>query len=76
MRALKVNKVPLVDQVAKIQATLSGHPLSMVPESVKLASDAFQTLRQRYGDEERVLKLRLKDLKKSVVIYPEITSRH
>ena len=64
-RALKVNKVPLVDQVSKIRASLSGHPLSMVPESVKLAEDAFKTLRQRYGDEERVLVLRLKDLKKS-----------
>ena len=54
MRALRVNKVPLVDQVTKIRTTLSGHPLSMVPESVKLASDAFKTLRQRYGCEERV----------------------
>ena len=64
-RALRVNKVPLIDQVAKIRATLSGHPLSKVPESVKLAKDAFKTLRSRYGDEERVLALRLKELKKS-----------
>ena len=37
----------------------------MVPESVNKATEAFQTLRSRYGDEERVLALRLKELKKS-----------
>ena len=65
LQALRINKVPLIDQVAKIRSTLSGHPLSMVPESVKKATEAFQTLRTRYGDEERVLALRLKELKKS-----------
>ena len=63
-RALKVNKVPMVDQVAKIRASLSGHPLNLVPESMKLAKDAFQALRDRYGDEDRVLRLRVKELKK------------
>ena len=44
-RALRVNKVPVVDQVAKIRASLKDHPLSLVPESTKLAKDAFQILR-------------------------------
>ena len=65
IRALKINKVPLIDQVAKIRESLSGHPLDLIPESMKLAKVAFQTLRSRYGDEERVLALRLKELKKS-----------
>jgi len=65
IRALRINKVPLVDQVAKIRAALSGHPLSMVPESIKLATTAFETLRSCYGDEERVLALRIKYLKKT-----------
>ena len=63
-RALRVNKVPLVDQVAKIRTSLREHPLSLVPESTKLAKDAFLALRARYGDEERVMSLRLAELKK------------
>ena len=63
-RALRVNKVPMVDQVATIRASLREHPLSLVPESTKLAKDAFLALRARYGDEERVMSLRLGELKK------------
>ena len=65
IHALLVNRVPAVDQVAKIRKVLSGHPLNMVPESVKTAKAAFSTLRSRYGDEERVLALRVKELKKT-----------
>ena len=36
----------------------------MVPESVKSAKDAFDTLNSRYGDEDRVMMLRVKELKK------------
>ena len=64
VRALRTNKVPAIDQVAKIRSVLSGHPLSMVPESVKLAKSALDTLRSRYGDEDRVMLLRVKELKK------------
>ena len=53
----------MIDQVAKIRASLKGHPLTLVPESTKLAKDAFLIIRARYGDEERVLKLRLEELK-------------
>ena len=63
-RALRINKVPAVDQVAKIRDNLSLHPLSMVPESTKLAKDAFSTLKSRYGDEYRLMMLRLKELRK------------
>ena len=64
IRALRVNKVPVIDQVAKIRASLKDYPLCLVPESTKLAKDAFQALRARYGDEERVLEMRKKELKK------------
>ena len=36
----------------------------MVPESVKLAKDAFDTLKSSYGDEDHVMMLRVKELKK------------
>ena len=65
IRALTINKVPLIDQVAKIRESLSGHSLVLVPESIKLAKVAFQTLCSRYGDEDRVLTNRLNELKKS-----------
>ena len=64
IRALRINKVPAVDQVAKIRDNLSLHPLGMVPESTKLAKDAFSTLKGRYGDEDRLMMLRLKELRK------------
>jgi hypothetical protein len=54
-----------LDQVAKIRDNLSLHPLQMVPESVKLAKDAFDTLKSRYGDEDHVMMLRVKELKKT-----------
>ena len=49
MRTLKVNKVPLVDQVAKIRALLSGHPLSMVPESLRLSKHCVLAMEMRKG---------------------------
>ena len=60
--ALRINKVPTLDKVAKIRGVLSGHPLHLVPESVKLTRSAFDTLNTRYGDEDRVIALRVKDL--------------
>ena len=43
---------------------MSGHPLALVPESIKNVETAFSELRARYGDEERVLGLRVSELKK------------
>ena len=62
IHCLKSNKVPRVDQTAKLREQLSGHPL--VPESIKNIEDPFSALRSRYGDEERVLNLRVSALKK------------
>ena len=64
LRCLKSNKVPRVDQPAKLRELLSGHPLALVPESIKTIEKAFSALRDRYGDEERVLGLRVSELKK------------
>jgi hypothetical protein len=64
-RSLKSNKVPLIDQVPKLREYLTGQALNMVPESVKVIDVAFETLRSRYGDEERVLGLKIGDLKKT-----------
>jgi hypothetical protein len=57
--------VPLIDQVPKMREYLAGHALNMVPESVKEMNVAFDTLRSRYGDEERVLNLRIGELKRT-----------
>ena len=65
IRSLRTNKVPSLDQAAKIRDMLSGQPLNMVPESVKLAKFAFDTLRLRYGDGDHVKTLRVKEMKKT-----------
>ena len=52
------------DQTTKLKVHLSGHPLALVPESIKDIEKAFSALRSRYGDEEPVLGLRVSELKK------------
>jgi hypothetical protein len=47
-----------------LRELLSGHPPALVPESIKTIEKAFSALRDWYGDEERVLGLRLNELKK------------
>ena len=63
-RCLKSNRVPQRDQTAKLRENLSGHPLNLVPESMQDVDIAFNALRTRYGDEERVLEVRVAELKK------------
>ena len=63
-RALKVNRVPKVDQVDKLRENLSGLALTLVPDSVKDIDVAFQALHDQWGDSERVLNSRLKELSK------------
>ena len=43
-RCLNSNKVPRIDQVAKLREKLTGHPLSLVPESIKDIEKAFRHL--------------------------------
>ena len=62
-RCLKSNRVPRRDQAAELRKQLSGHPLGLVPESIQDVDVAFDALRTRYGDEERVLGLRVAELK-------------
>ena len=40
------------DQTTKLKVQLSGHPLALVPESIKDIEKAFAALRSQYGDEE------------------------
>ena len=61
---MKSNKVPRINQTAKLRELLSGHPLALVPKSIKDIGKAFAALRSWYGDEERVLGLRVSELKK------------
>jgi hypothetical protein len=64
-RCLKSNKVPLIDQVPKMTEYLAGHALNHVPESMKEMNVALDILSSRYGDEERVLNLRIGELKRT-----------
>ena len=43
---------------------MSGHPLALVPESIKTIEKAFSALRDRHGDEEQVLGMMVSELKK------------
>ena len=63
-RCLKANRVPRRDQAAKLREQLSRHALGLVPESIQDVKIAFDAFRMRYGDEERVLGLRVAELKK------------
>ena len=49
---MKSNKVPRIDQTARLREQLSGHHLALVPESIKEIPKAFAALRSLYGDEE------------------------
>ena len=64
LRCLKSNKVLRVDQPSKLRELLTGHPLALVPESIKTLEKALSVLGDRYGDEERVLGLRVAELEK------------
>ena len=49
---MKSNKVPPIDQAAKLREQLSGHPLALVLESIKDIQKAYAALRSQYGDDE------------------------
>ena len=63
LRAFKSNRVAKVDQVDKLRECLSGFALSLVPDSMKDIDTAFRALSDQWGDPERVLDSRLKELK-------------
>ena len=61
---MKSNKVPRLDLIANLRKQFSGHPLALVPKSIKDIEKSFSALRSRYGDEEQVLGLWVSKLKK------------
>ena len=63
LRAFKSNRVAKMDQVDKLREQLSGFALSLVPDSMKDIDAAFQALSDQWGDPERVLDSRMKQLK-------------
>ena len=60
----RANKVVNVDQVDKLREQLSGFAKTLVPDNMRNIADAFQALSEQWGDPERVLDSRLRDLKK------------
>jgi hypothetical protein len=64
LRCFNSNKVHRADQPAKLRELLTGHPLALVPESVKTIEKAFYALDDRYEYVERVLGLRVAELEK------------
>ena len=63
-RALRSNRVPLIDQADKLREHLSGDALKHVPDSIKDIKIAFKALHELYGDPNKIVAQRLKDLKK------------
>ena len=63
-RALKSNRVPRIDLAAKLRENLGGHALALVPGSMRDVEDAMLALSLRYGDKERILEMRILELKK------------
>ena len=63
-KAFRVNKVAKVDLLDKLREQLNGFAKSLVPDNMRDIADAFQAHSEQWGDPERVLDSRLRDLKK------------
>ena len=63
-RAFAVNKVTREDKVRKLRKCLSGHALSLVPESLKEIETALQNLSDAFGDATQLMRHRIDSLKK------------
>ena len=63
--ALEKNRVAASDKVEKLRSCLSGQALALVPENSKDFSAALEVLADAFGNPEKVLVVRLNDLKMS-----------
>ena len=62
--ALEKNRVAASDKVEKLRSCLSGQALALVPENTKDFTAALDVLADVFGNPEKVLAVRMSDLKK------------
>ena len=72
--AFEKNMIPASDKVEKLRACLSGAALALVPEKTHDFNKALEVLRDAYGNPERVLAVRLSDIKKLGKCPPEVVN--
>ena len=60
--AAKLNRTSRTVQLTKLRECLSGYPLTLVPETTKDITEAFDILKQLYGNVSRVLAFQKKKL--------------
>ena len=62
--ALEKNRVPVSDKVEKLRSCLTGQALALVPEKTKNFTAALEVLCNAFGNPEKVLAVKIADLKK------------
>ena len=72
--AFEKNRVPLEDKVEKLRSCLSSEALSLVPEKTSSFASAMEVLEKAYGNSERVLQVRMEDIKKLGKCPPEVVN--
>ena len=70
--AFEKNRVPVEDKVEKLRSCLSGEALSLVPEKTGSFTSAMEVLEKAYGNSERVLQVRMEEIKRLGKCPPEI----
>ena len=70
--ALEKNMVPVSDKIEKLRSCLSGAALSLVPEKTTDFEAALETLQSAFGNPERVLSVRINEIKKVGKCPPEV----
>ena len=70
--ALEKNMVPTSDKVEKLRTCLSGAALALVPEKTSDFLKAMEVLADAFGNPERVLSVRISDIKKLGKCPPEV----
>ena len=69
--ALEKNRIAASDKIDKLRSCLSGQALALVPEKSKDFSTALQVLADAFGNPEKILAVRINELKKLGKCPPE-----
>ena len=62
--AFEKNRVPVEDKVEKLRSCLAGEALSLVPEKTVNFAAAMDVLEKAYGNSERVLQVRMEEIRR------------
>ena len=72
--AMEKNMIPASDKIEKLRSCLSGAALALVPEKSHDFLKALEVLGDAFGNPERVLQVRLGDIKKLGKCPPEVVN--